>query len=206
MIVESHYLFNVVILVFPHKYQLFNSQVRHQTKILCIGDEFTEFCIVHDNATLVTTADAWNGRFNKKKYKKLGNFHFFFSLFSHSKAKAHDVAITSEHLIRQIPRMFGPVLNKVNRFPMLVEVNKLESVSNHMLNKVVPMLERTVRMRMGRHNCIYVPIGTVTLKPKQVAENLVTVLSQFALCLNKGYIHKNGGKVIVGGNNMEKLC
>jgi large subunit ribosomal protein L10Ae len=60
----------------------------------------------------------------------LFNFYFYVSYFT---AKKYDAFLASESLIKQIPRLLGPGLNKAGKFPGLLShqesmVGKIDEV------------------------------------------------------------------------------
>jgi ribosomal protein L1 len=78
-----------------------------------------------------------------------------------------DVVVTGDHIIRQIPRMFGPILNKLGKFPIPVNLSGV-NVTSYMIEQIVPRLERTVRIKTGKYFNVNVSVGNVLLKPKQL--------------------------------------
>ena len=63
-------------------------------------------------------------------------------------AKSYDAFLASESLIKQIPRLLGPGLNKAGKFPALLthsdnmeeKVNDLKSTIKFQMKKVIKML------------------------------------------------------------------
>jgi ribosomal protein L1 len=79
-----------------------------------------------------------------------------------------DLVVTGEHMIRQIPRLFGPILNKIGKFPIAVNLSGVKNITSYMIEQIVPRLERTVRIKTGKYFNVNVSVGNVLLKPKQL--------------------------------------
>merc|ERR1712118_634601 len=77
---------------------------------------------------------------DKKKVKKL--------------AKKYDAFMASESLIKQIPRLLGPGLNKAGKFPSLLTHN------DNMEAKVID-LKSTIKFQMKKVLCLNVAVGNV---------------------------------------------
>merc|ERR1712059_184020 len=79
---------------------------------------------------------------DKKKVKKL--------------AKKYDAFLASDTLIKQIPRLLGPGLNKAGKFPSLV------THSDNLEQKVVD-LKSTIKFQMKKVLCLSVAVANVHL-------------------------------------------
>ncbi|CAG0915994.1 unnamed protein product [Notodromas monacha] len=88
---------------------------------------------------------------NKKLIKKL--------------AKKYDAFLASEALIRQIPRLLGPGLNKAGKFPALL--NHSES----MMGKIEEV-KSTIKFQMKKVLCISVAVGHVKMAPDELVQNI----------------------------------
>merc|ERR1712099_133724 len=78
---------------------------------------------------------------DKKKVKKL--------------AKSYGAFLCSDTLIKQIPRLLGPGLNKAGKFPILV-------THNDDLTTKVNDLKATIKFQMKKVLCLSVAVGNVT--------------------------------------------
>lgn len=82
---------------------------------------------------------------------------FFNKCFSICLAKKYDAFLASESLIKQIPRILGPGLNKAGKFPsllthnenMMTKVDEVKSTIKFQMKKV--RLWFTVNMLLLRH-------------------------------------------------------
>ncbi|XP_053208968.1 60S ribosomal protein L10a-2-like [Panonychus citri] len=88
---------------------------------------------------------------NKKLVKKL--------------AKGYDAFLASESLIKQIPRLLGPGLNKAGKFPALLTHNE------SMVAKA-DEVKATIKFQMKKVLCLAVAIGHVQMTPDELAQNI----------------------------------
>merc|ERR1712113_1262155 len=87
---------------------------------------------------------------NKKLVKKL--------------AKKYDAFLASESLIKQIPRILGPGLNKAGKFPSLL-------THNENLNTKILDLKSTIKFQMKKVLCLSVAIGHVHMSEDDLVQN-----------------------------------
>lgn len=88
---------------------------------------------------------------NKKLVKKL--------------AKKYDAFLASESLIKQIPRLLGPGLNKAGKFPALL------AHSESMAQKIEEV-KSTIKFQMKKVLCLSVAVGHVNMTPDELAQNV----------------------------------
>ena len=88
---------------------------------------------------------------NKKLVKKL--------------AKKYDLFLASDTMIRQIPRLLGPGLNKAGKFPSLL------NHSDDMLGKINDH-RCTVKFQLKKVLCMGVAVGTVKLSEEELVTNI----------------------------------
>merc|ERR1711970_1000266 len=88
---------------------------------------------------------------NKKEVKKL--------------AKKYDAFLASESLIKQIPRLLGPGLNKAGKFPTLLTHN------DNMEAKILD-LSSTIKFQMKKVLCLNVAVGNVSMTEDELVYNI----------------------------------
>merc|ERR1712183_445165 len=88
---------------------------------------------------------------NKKEVKKL--------------AKKYDAFLASESLIKQIPRLLAPGLNKAGKFPALLTHN------DNMEAKVID-LKSTIEFQMKKVLCLNVAVGNVAMSDDELVFNI----------------------------------
>jgi len=80
-------------------------------------------------------------------------------------AKKYDAFLASDSLIRQIPRLLGPGLNKAGKFPAIL------SQTDDMVQKIGDM-KMTIKFQMKKVLCLAVAVGTVEMTDDQLAQNI----------------------------------
>merc|ERR1711970_1683973 len=76
-------------------------------------------------------------------------------------AKKYDAFLASESLIKQIPRLLGPGLNKAGKFPsLLTHQDDIESKINDM--------KATIKFQMKKVLCLSVAVGNVNMDEDQL--------------------------------------
>ncbi len=104
--------------------------------------------------------------------------------------------MASDSIIRQVPRLLGPFLNKAGKFPLLL------THSENMLDKIQE-LHCQVKFQLKKVLCIGVAVGNVTQNSEQVTTNIVMTVNFLVSLLKKGwqnvkslYIKSSMGKPI----------
>merc|ERR1711871_1273058 len=90
---------------------------------------------------------------NKKLVKKL--------------AKKYQGFLASESIIKQIPRLLGPGLNKAGKFPTLV------THSENLENKVADV-KKSIKFQLKKVLCLGVAVGNVDMSEKEIYINVQT--------------------------------
>ncbi|XP_022660801.1 60S ribosomal protein L10a-2-like [Varroa jacobsoni] len=103
---------------------------------------------------------------NKKLVKKL--------------AKGYDAFLASESLIKQIPRLLGPGLNKAGKFPTLLSHNE------SMISKV-DEVKSTIKFQMKKVLCLSVAVGNVGMNQDELASNISLAINYLVSLLKKNW-------------------
>lgn len=103
---------------------------------------------------------------NKKLVKKL--------------AKQYDAFLASESLIKMIPRLLGPGLNKAGKFPTLLSHNE------NMMQKYEEV-KATVKLQMKKVLCLAVAIGHVEMTADELAQNINLTINFLVSLLKKNW-------------------
>merc|ERR1712080_358440 len=101
---------------------------------------------------------------NKKLVKKL--------------AKKYDAFLASKSLIKQIPRLLGPGLNKAGKFPTLL------THGDNMEDKVTD-LKSTIKFQMKKVLCLSVAIGHVGMDEDELVQNIHLAINFLVSLLKK---------------------
>jgi len=95
-------------------------------------------------------------------------------------AKQYDVFFASQSVIRQIPRLLGPGLNKAGKFPTLVE-HKVP------LKEKVEQMKSTVKFQLKKVTCLGVAVGHVKLTQADLELNIKLAVNFLVSLLKKGW-------------------
>merc|ERR1712187_825674 len=79
--------------------------------------------------------------------------------------KKYDAFLASDALIRQIPRLLGPGLNKAGKFPAIL------GAGDDMVAKIGEM-KATIKFQMKKVLCLAVAVGDVTMGDDQLVQNI----------------------------------
>merc|ERR1712000_530799 len=85
-------------------------------------------------------------------------------------AKRYDAFLASDALIRQIPRLLGPGLNKAGKFPTII------TAQDDMMAKID---------QMKKVLCLAVAVGTVDMTDDQLAQNINMAINFLVSLLKK---------------------
>eukprot|EP00324_Dicrateria_rotunda_P000782 CAMPEP_0206156826 /NCGR_PEP_ID=MMETSP1474-20131121/3339_1 /ASSEMBLY_ACC=CAM_ASM_001110 /TAXON_ID=97495 /ORGANISM="Imantonia sp., Strain RCC918" /LENGTH=216 /DNA_ID=CAMNT_0053556107 /DNA_START=125 /DNA_END=775 /DNA_ORIENTATION=+ len=95
-------------------------------------------------------------------------------------AKKYHNFLASESLIKQIPRLLGPGLNKAGKFPALVQ-------QSEDLSSKVDETKATVKFQLKKVLCLNTAIGHVGMPEQQVLENLKLAINFLVSLLKKNW-------------------
>lgn len=93
-------------------------------------------------------------------------------------AKKYDAFLASDALIRQIPRLLGPGLNKAGKFPSIL------ASGDDMVAKIDEM-KGTIKFQMKKVLCLAVAVGTVEMTDEQLAQNINMSVNYLVSLLKK---------------------
>ncbi|KAL5251363.1 hypothetical protein ACHWQZ_G016908 [Mnemiopsis leidyi] len=103
---------------------------------------------------------------NKKLVKKL--------------AKGYDAFMASDGLIKQIPRLLGPGLNKAGKFP--TSLSHQES-----MEEKVETVKRTIKFQMKKVLCLSVAVGNVSMEMDELNANIMLAVNFLVSLLKKNW-------------------
>eukprot|EP00735_Rhodelphis_limneticus_P000752 TRINITY_DN11277_c0_g1::TRINITY_DN11277_c0_g1_i1::g.630::m.630 TRINITY_DN11277_c0_g1::TRINITY_DN11277_c0_g1_i1::g.630 ORF type:complete len:221 (-),score=65.11,sp/B7F845/R10A_ORYSJ/62.96/4e-87,Ribosomal_L1/PF00687.16/2.6e-50 TRINITY_DN11277_c0_g1_i1:94-735(-) len=139
---------------------------RPKLKVCVLGDE--QHCDEAKEAGLdfLGIEDLKKYKRDKKMVKKL--------------ADQYDAFFASQTVIRQIPRLLGPGLNKAGKFPILVE-------HKTPLTEKVDQLKRTVRFQLKKVICMGVAVGHKKMKADELELNIKLAVNFLVSLLKKNW-------------------
>ncbi|RMX43458.1 hypothetical protein pdam_00001938, partial [Pocillopora damicornis] len=94
--------------------------------------------------------------------------------------KKYDAFLASDSLIRQIPRILGPGLNKAGKFPTALTHN------DNMVQKVEEV-RSTIKFQMKKVLCLAVAIGHVEMSDEELAANVYLAVNFLVSLLKKNW-------------------
>jgi large subunit ribosomal protein L10Ae len=119
---------------------------------------------------------------NKKEIKKL--------------AKMFDAFLASEAVIKQIPKLLGPGLNKAGKFPSPI-------THGDNLGEKIAEMKATIKFQYKKSPCLGVAIGTVEMSEDEIVTNTMLSINFLVSLLKKNwqnirsiYIKSSMGKPI----------
>jgi len=95
-------------------------------------------------------------------------------------ADKYDQFLASDSLIRQIPRVLGPQLNKMGKFPSPVGAETP-------IEEKIAELQRTVKWQLKKVLCMSSAVGHVNLKQEEIVTNITMSINLLVSLLKKGY-------------------
>merc|ERR1711990_1352158 len=93
-------------------------------------------------------------------------------------AKSYDAFLCSDTLIKQIPRLLGPGLNKAGKFPSLI--THTDDIDAKCLD-----LKSTIKFQMKKVLCLNVAVGNVEMTEEELAQNVHLAMNFLVSLLKK---------------------
>lgn len=103
---------------------------------------------------------------NKKLVKKMCN--------------QYDAFLCSESIIKNVPRLVGPHMNRAGKFPTVVAVSEN-------LNDKITELQSTVKFQLKKVLCMGTCVGHVDMTEEQVRQNTVMAINFLVSLLKKNW-------------------
>jgi len=95
-------------------------------------------------------------------------------------AKKYHAFVASESLIKQIPRLLGPGLNKAGKFPTLVQ-------QQEELSTKVDEIKATIKFQLKKVLCLNVAVGHCGMEQNEILENLKLAINFLVSLLKKNW-------------------
>merc|ERR1719198_1616230 len=93
-------------------------------------------------------------------------------------AKKYHAFVASESLIKQIPRLLGPGLNKAGKFPTLVQ-------QSEELSAKVDEVKATIKFQLKKVLCLNVAVGHCGMETTPILENTKLAINFLVSLLKK---------------------
>ena len=136
---------------FSGSFQLPNPTRSHMDVCIFVNDKHEQIC-KKEGIPCMNVDEITNLNKNKKLIRKL--------------AKKYDAFLASDTLIKKLPRIMGPGLNRAGKFPSVI------TNSEDPQEKINTLLH-TVKFQMKKVLCLSVPVGHVDLTKDQLKSNIV---------------------------------
>ena len=95
-------------------------------------------------------------------------------------ARQFDAFLSSDTLIKKIPRLLGPGLNKAGKFPTLLG-------SSEDITEKAETIKATIKFQMKKVMCLNVAVGNVKMSNDQVTTNVKLACNFLASLLKKAW-------------------
>jgi large subunit ribosomal protein L10Ae len=95
-------------------------------------------------------------------------------------AKKYNAFLASESIIRQIPRLLGPFLNKAGKFPLLL-------THTESMEEKIQELRCQVKFQLKKALCLGVAVGNINQTPDQLSVNIQMAVNFLITLLKKGW-------------------
>merc|ERR1712096_576001 len=93
-------------------------------------------------------------------------------------AKSYDAFLCTDNLIKQIPRLLGPGLNKAGKFPTLI-------THQDDLDAKINDLKATIKFQMKKVLCLNVAVGNVGMTEDELVQNVHLAMNFLVSLLKK---------------------
>ena len=98
--------------------------------------------------------------------------------------KSYDKILASATIIRQVPRLLGPQLNRMGKFPLAVRANETIAEKVEGFSKNVKF---ALKFKAGAPMCLSAPIGHVDMELKSVEENVIAAINFVLTLMKRGW-------------------
>ena len=95
-------------------------------------------------------------------------------------AKKYSLLLATDSLVKKIPVVLGPVLNRIGRFPQPV-------THAEPLAKKLDDVRGSVKWQLKKVTCMNVAVGNESMEDEQLRQNIVMALNFLASLLKKGW-------------------
>ena len=95
-------------------------------------------------------------------------------------AKKYDYFLASAALIKQIPRILGPGLNKAGKFPTTLDENDI-------LQDKIDTMKATIKFQMKKVTCLSLAVANVSMTEDEIALNTQLAINFLVSLLKKAW-------------------
>lgn len=95
-------------------------------------------------------------------------------------AKKYDAFLASDTIIKTIPRILGPGLNKAGKFPSLLS-------SSESMDEKITEIRSTIKFQLKKVLCMAVAVGHVSLPEQEITANIILAVNFLVSLLKKNW-------------------
>lgn len=95
-------------------------------------------------------------------------------------AKKYHVLLCTDSIVKQLTKVLGPILNKINRFP--VAITHAEPLA-----KKIDEVKSSVKFQLKKVLCMGVAVGNVEMTEEQLRQNITMSINFLVSLLKKGW-------------------
>ncbi len=95
-------------------------------------------------------------------------------------AKKYHVLLCTDSIVKQLTKVLGPILNKINRFPIAI-------THNEPLAKKIDEVKSSVKFQLKKVLCMGTAIANVDMTEEQIRQNISMALNFLISLLKKGW-------------------
>ncbi len=95
-------------------------------------------------------------------------------------AKKYDIFLASDAIIKQIPRILGPGLNKAGKFPALLQ-------HSDDMNSKIHEVKSTVKFQLKKALCLGVAVGNIGMSEQELYANINLSVNFLVSLLKKNW-------------------
>ncbi len=95
-------------------------------------------------------------------------------------AKKYHVLLCTDSIVKQLTKVLGPILNKINRFPIAI-------THTEPLAKKIEEVRSSVKFQLKKVLCMGVAVGNVEMTEEQLRQNIAMSMNFLISLLKKGW-------------------
>jgi len=139
---------------------------RPNMKVCIIADLQQEDQAKKQNLTTMNMEDLKKLNKNKKLVKKM--------------CSQYDAFLASESIIKTIPRVVGPFMNRANKFPSAV------ALGDNLAEKATDLMA-TIKFQLKKVMCLGCCVGHINMKEDELRQNTTLAINYFVSLLKKNW-------------------
>jgi len=99
-------------------------------------------------------------------------------------AKSYDAFLASSNLIKQVPRLLGPILNKIGKFP--VNVPASGSVKDK-ISEMESTVKFALKFKVGMPMALACAVANLAMSEEEITKNIVHAINYLLTLMKKGW-------------------